>query len=125
MSNRSSFTSEYIYSREDYKTIRKRANECGNDKYLNFAPPASWSNGKETFEMPIISGKVGAFFRGEEVNILREFLESFKVNNPVTFIIIPEGHDFEANPLPIIKMTKQPNGDIDIFTTKTFEKWEY
>lgn len=43
MSERSSFTSEYIYCTPDYEAIRKAANEWGNSKYLNFAPPTSWA----------------------------------------------------------------------------------
>lgn len=108
MSQRSSFTSEYIYNREDYKIIRDKANEWGNGKYLNFAPAASYDD----FEMPIISGKVGGLYPTEEAEILKEFIKEINVEFPVTFIILPESHDFSEHPTPIIKLTKMPSGAI-------------
>lgn len=105
MSERSSFTSEYIYYTPDYEAIRKAANEWGNGKYLNFAPPASWADN----EMPIISGKVGGLHPRECIFILKEFFDTFEVLYPVTFIIVRDGHD---NPKEyrheIVKMIKKP-----------------
>ena len=108
MSQRSSFTSEYIYCDEDYESIKKAAKEWGNGKYLCFAPPAKWGDN----EMPIIQGKVGELYPTGEARTLREFMDTFEVKHNVTFIILPESHDFKEAPTPIIKLTKYPNGDV-------------
>lgn len=108
MSQRSSFTSEYIYCYEDYKSIKKASEEWGNGKYLCFAPPAKWDDN----EMPIIQGKVGALYPTGEAQSMLEFMDAFEVKNKVTFIILPEGHDFNSNPTSIIKLTKYPNGKV-------------
>lgn len=108
MSERSSFTSEYIYYTPDYEAIRKAANEWGNGKSLNFAPPASWADN----EMPIISGKVGGLHPRECIFILKEFFDTFEVQRPVTFIIVRDGHNLPKEYRnEIVKMIKKPKCD--------------
>ena len=86
MSQRSAYTSEYIYCWSDYEVLRQKANEEGNGKFLNFSTPAKWSNGLQEFEMPIIQGKIGAFSPGKEYEVLAGFLQTAPV--PLEHVLI-------------------------------------
>lgn len=125
MSQRSAYTSEYIYSWSDYEVLRKKAEEEGNEKYLNFAPPAKWSNGSQEFEMPIIQGKIGADGPGFEYEVLAAFLRGVKTEYPVSFVIIPEGHDDPDDAMcRVMKLTKTPDGEVHLFAADQFY-WIY
>lgn len=118
MSQRSSFTSEYIYCYDDYQILREKATKEANHKYLCVAPPAVWCD-----EMPIIQGKIGCFAPGMEYLELQDFLYGVKTKYPVTFLILPEGHDSEhCHPAPIMKVVKYPDGDVTTFFCENFEE---
>lgn len=104
MSERGSFTTEYIYNDEDYKIIREALDQ--KRKYLCISPPATWSNGDETFEMPIVSGKVGELTSGWEYRTLEDALENVKTHNEVRIIVMCDSGD-------IYLMTKTPEGEVD------------
>jgi hypothetical protein len=109
MSYRSAFTSEYIYCEADYKKLRGKASNCGNSKYLAFAPPCRWG----TNEMPILQGKVGSLAMGMEYEEIREFLQGVRTQYTVSFVIIPEGHE-DGKLAPICKVVKHPDGEVEI-----------
>lgn len=113
MSERCSFTSEYIYDREDYNKLRKLFEEKGNDKYLCIAPPATWASTEyyvvhikegytetrkkekpEVHEMPIIAGKTGGLGPSSEIcDEVAKVIKGVKTNFPVRFIITEDSHD--------------------------------
>lgn len=109
MSERSAFTSEYIYNPNDYKILRERANKWGNSKWLCFAPEARWGDN----DMPILSGKVGCLAPAHEFIELCNFLRGVKTECPITFIIIPEW--FDEKGLQAVKVVKTPEGRTDVF----------
>lgn len=91
MSERCAFTSEYINSDEDYKTVREAFENIGNDKYLCIAPPAKWNNREKDIEIPIIQGKTGALSATYEIcEEVENVLDGLKTNNPVRFFIIED-----------------------------------
>lgn len=104
MSERSAFTSEYIYNPNDYKILRERANKWGNSKWLCFAPEARWGDN----DQPILSGKVGCLAPAHEFFELCDFLRGVKTKCPITFIIIPEW--FGEKGLQAVKVVKTPEG---------------
>lgn len=104
MSERGSFTTEYIYNDEDYKIIREALDQ--KRKYLCIAPPATWSNENGTFEMPIVSGKVGELTSGWEYKTLENALENVKTHNEVRVIVMCDAGD-------IYLITKTPEGEVD------------
>ena len=111
MSERMSFTSEYIYCDEDYKTLRALFEKDGDSKYLCLAPVAKWTNGKEVFEMPIIQGKIN------EMNwipctwdIIRYKLDGFKTEYEVKFVVINDSF----GGVTIIK--KSPEGIVKVLS---------
>lgn len=122
MSQRSAYTSEYIYCWSDYEVLRKKAEEEGNEKYLNFAPPAKWSNGSHEFEMPIIQGKIGTDLPGTEYEVLEGFLKGVKTEYPISFLILPDDHDSKICPVRIQKLTKTPEGEVHLFVADKFEE---
>jgi len=105
MSERGSFTTQYIYNIEDYKTVRKALD--GDDRFLCVSPPATWSNGEMTFEMPIVSGKVGEMAEGMEWTTIEEALRGVKTNEKVSIVIICDSGS-------IFLLAKKPNGNIRI-----------
>lgn len=108
MSERASFTSEYISCPEDYAALREMAEEIGNDKYLCFVPPTKWANDQgEEFEMPIIQGKVGSLGSGMEYATLEERLEGLEVSAPIRFTVMSDNGD-------IVLLILNPNGMVDI-----------
>jgi hypothetical protein len=122
MSQRSAYTSEYIYCWSDYEVLRQKAKEEGNGKFLNFSTPAKWSNGLQEFEMPIIQGKIGAFSPGKEYEVLAGFLQGVETVTPISFLIFPEDHDSEMWPVRIQKLTKTPEGEVYVFVATAFEE---
>lgn len=105
MSERGSFTTEYIYNDEDYEIIREALDQ--KRKYLCISPPATWTNGEGTvLEMPIVSGKVGELTSGWEYKTLESALENVKTHNEVRIIVMCDSGD-------IYLMTKTPEGEVD------------
>ena len=111
MSERMSFTSEYIYNDDDFKKLRELFEEDGDSKYLCLAPVAKWSNGKEVFEMPIIQGKIG------EMNwipftwdIIKYKLDGFKTNFPVKFVVINDSFG------GVTIIDKDPEGNVKVMS---------
>ena len=101
MSQRSTFTSEYIYCEQDYKAIRAEAERWGNHKLLCFSPPCKWDDN----EMPIIQGKIGEYSEYHEIYVLEDFLRAVRIKYPVTFILLLEGDGY-------FLLTKCPDGTI-------------
>lgn len=106
MSQHSSFTSEYIYNRSDYKILRERANKWNDTHCLHFFPEVN-------DELPIISGKVTCLAPFMEDMELNEFLYGVVTEKPVSFIILSDGHDIGDNK-PILKVTKLPDGETEL-----------
>jgi len=104
MSERASFTTQYIYDIDDYKTIREALDQ--KQKYLCVSPPATWSNGDMTFEMPIVSGKVGESSANMEWLTIEEALEGIETVEKVNIVVMCDGGS-------IILLTKEPNGKIN------------
>ena len=107
MSERASFTTQYIYDINDYKTIREALDQ--KHKYLCISPPATWSNGDMTFEMPIVSGKVGESSANMEWLTIEEALEGIETVEKVNIVVMCDGGS-------IVLVTKEPNGT-------THHKW--
>ena len=116
MSERGSFTTQYIYNWDDYQTIRNVLDQ--RDKYLCVSPPAYWSNGSQYFEMPIVSGKVGETGSNMEWMTIEHELEGVKTNKEVKVVVMCDAGS-------IILVTKKPNGDVDLgVLEKSKEIWE-
>lgn len=122
MSQRSAFTSEYIYNPNDYDILRQRANKWGNYKRLCFAPEACWENNY----MPIIQGKVGCSREGLEYKEICSFLRGVKTECDIYFVVIPEGHSYGGwYEIPIQKIHKTPEGNVFVkkLHSDTDEEW--
>lgn len=113
MSERASFTSEYMYNTDDYDRIRA-ALDC-NSKHLCIAPPTKWGNN----EMPIVQGKVGSMTLGLEWLTLVGALRDVFVEDEAHFIVIS---DYEHRATRIVL---RPSGDIDVYPLAEIEKYEY
>ena len=107
MSERGSFTTQYIYNDTDYERIRKALD--WKDKYLCVSPPATWSNGKQEFEMPIVSGKVGGLADNLEWMTIENALMGVETYAKVNVVVMCDGGN-------IILVTKDPDG-------KTYTRW--
>lgn len=110
MSERMSFTSEYIYSDEDYKSLRSLFEKDGDSKYLCLAPVAKWSNGIEVFEMPIIQGKLGEMNHIPCCWYIVDMLDGFRTKHEVKFVVINDSF----GGVTIIK--KSPEGKLKILS---------
>ena len=110
MSERMSFTSEYIYSDEDYMSLRALFEEGGDSKYLCLAPVAKWSNGIEVFEMPIIQGKLGEMNHIPCCWYIVDMLDGFRTKYEVKFVVINDSF----GGVTIIK--KSPEGKLKILS---------
>lgn len=110
MSERMSFTSEYIYSDEDYKSLRSLFEKDGDSKYLCLAPVAKWSNGIEVFEMPIIQGKLGEMNHIPCCWYIVDMLDGFRTKHEVKFVVINDSF----GGVTIIK--KSPEGNLKILS---------
>ena len=84
MSERGSFTTQYIYNTEDYQIIRKALDK--NIKYLCVSPPPYWESPENT--CPIVSGKVGGIRLGEEWEQIHLALEGVKTESVIEVITI-------------------------------------
>ena len=104
MSERASFTTQYIYDIEDYKKIREALDQ--DDKYLCIGDPAEWSNGKETFEMPIVSGKIGGLACNSEWMEIKDALDGVETNTKINIVVMCDGGS-------IIHVVKDQDGRVD------------
>lgn len=106
MSERASFTSEYIYSWDDYTRVRKALDK--KSKYLCIAPPVDWGAG----ELPIIQGKVGSLSLGMEYYTLADALEGVQVDDSVDFVVIS---DYQCDKI-LVRLN--PTGEVDYWGLK-------
>lgn len=65
MSDRGSFVTEYVYCGKCFEAIKKYL--LGNEKYLCSTTIPSWCKSTEEPELPIIAGKFGGSYSGEEL----------------------------------------------------------
>lgn len=105
MSERGSFTTEYIYRDSDYEIIRS-CFEKDRNKYLCCAPPAYWQDGDEIYYMKIVSGKVGGMYPSDECNIIVDCLEFVKTETTIKVVVMCDSGD-------IFLITKSPDGEVD------------
>lgn len=106
MSERGSFTSEYFYNLHDYEIIRKALDKKG--KYLCIAPPAVWECDQydgthDTFEMPIVQGKVGELAMNCEYLTIMEAISGVRTKEEVNIVVMCDGGS-------IMLVTKEPEG---------------
>lgn len=110
MSERCSFTSEYMYNKHDYKKLRKIFSERNqNGKFLCIAPPVKWSNSIEEFEMPIIQGKTASMSVGEEHEALKDILQGVETEGTVRFVILTDDSDYDT------MLLKDADGNVNVF----------
>lgn len=110
MSERCSFTSEYIYNKEDYKKLKEVLSRH-KDKYLCTAPPVEWHTEKEDFEMPIIQGKVAGTCVGDEWMNLGDVLDGVTTEEKVRFVVLADSP--EQDNVSIYVLDKYPDGSIE------------
>lgn len=116
MSQRGSFTTQYIYNDADAEIVRKALDR--KSKYLCISPPATWSNGTETFRMPIISGKVGGLCSGDEWLELFEMFEDLKTEQPVAAVVM-------CDDSKLVLVAKTPKGHVAAFKLSITEELAY
>jgi hypothetical protein len=116
MSERGSFTTQYIYNDADARIVRKALDR--KSKYLCISPPATWSNGAETFSMPIISGKVGGLDSGDEWREIFEMFEDIKTEKPVAAVVM-------CDDAKIVLVAKTPKGNVAAFKLSITEELDY
>lgn len=86
MSERGSFVTEYIYCDKCFAALKKLL--VSNDKYLCSRTISSWHSKPFMFlfnkkeELPIIAGKVGGLYSGEELNTFE-----FELNPKIAKVI--------------------------------------
>lgn len=116
MSERGSFTTQYIYNPNDYEIVRKALDT--KSKYRCIGSPATWSNGKETFAMPIVSGKVGGMDGGDEWEEVYDAFYELKTEEPVSAVVMCD------NGL-LALVAKTPKGECAVFRLDIVEelKW--
>ena len=88
MSERGSFTTQYIYCDRCYEAVREVL--VSDDKYLRGVPIPMWGEGQRTGvgfgddnhprELPIVAGKIGGLYAGEEKYAMLELLAEIKPN---------------------------------------------
>lgn len=110
MSERCSFTSEYIYNEEDYKKLKEVLSRH-KDKYLCTSPPAEWRTEKENFEMPIIQGKTAGTCVGDEWMSLEDVLDGVTTEGKVRFVALTDSP--KLNNVSIYVLDKYPDGSIE------------
>lgn len=106
MSERGSFTTQYIYNEDDYKIVRAALDT--KSKYRCIGGPATWSNGTKTFEMPIVSGKVGGMAGGDEWEEVYDAFYGLKTETPITAVVMCD------NGL-LAMVAKTPDGECAVF----------
>ena len=109
MSERGSFTTEYIYDGEDYETIRNALDH--KNKYLCISPPANWGCGDE----PIVSGKVGELTPNYEYMTICEALDGVKTNKDVKLIIMCEAGEIDL-------IVKRADGQVEAYALDEVEE---
>lgn len=109
MSERMSFTSEYIYNNDDYKTLREVFEAHENSKYLTLAPESEWSNGVDVFKEPIIQGKLGCISEFPSQWILYHILEGVETKERIRFVVMKDTY---AGFPGIVSLTKTPKGNV-------------
>ena len=105
MSERSSFTSDYIYDPVTYRAVRECLEKNGGDKYLCVAQAPAYDMDGRHFELPIISGKLGTTSPGTEWLVLDEVLQGFVTDSPVRFVILCDSGAIQL-------VTKHPDGEV-------------
>jgi hypothetical protein len=84
MSERGSFVTNYIYCDKCYEATRDILTHDGQGKYLCAVPIPMYGDGPRTAagfgddahprELPIIAGKIGGLYAGEEIHTMEELL---------------------------------------------------
>lgn len=105
MSERSSFTTEYIYNYETYKILRE---ELEKKQFLYDFMVAPQHGTMYPLGLPILSGKISVLSQGCEFLYLDELLSGIKTPTDVRFVIMCENED-------IILMKKFASGEIETY----------
>lgn len=113
MSERCSFTSEYIYCDDDYKTLWEKFRDR-HDKTLCVSPPAQWDDNI----MPIIQGKISDWGTDNVFTELWDILSGIKTKYTVRFVILADiCHESKNKEWPqMYILDKDPDGWIDIIS---------
>ena len=105
MSERGSFTTEYIYNDSDYEIVRQCL-EKNRNKYLCCSPPAYWTRGDNTFLMPIVSGKVGGMSPSfDETENVAQRLDGIKTEETIRVVVMCDSGD-------VFLLVKTPDGEV-------------
>lgn len=89
MSERGSFVTEYIYCEKCFEAAK--AVLTSREKYLCTATLPSWLDDEK--ELPIIAGKVGGLYPGEEIHIFAfKFVEELELRicHPLRIAVLAE-----------------------------------
>lgn len=108
MSERCSFTSEYIHNRNDYKKLRDRFDEY-NDKYLRVSQPMKFVYENISEDIPIIQGKTASMAVGCEYETLVSVLEDLVTEEPVRFVILTDSSKTDT------MIIKEPEGNVLVY----------
>lgn len=108
MSERCSFTSEYINNRNDYKKLRDKFDEH-NDKYLRVSQPMKLVYENISEDIPIIQGKTASMTVGCEYETLASVLEDLVTEEPVRFVILTDSSKTD------IMIIKDPEGNVLVY----------
>lgn len=92
MSERGSFVTEYLYCEQCFKAAKKVLS--GSDKYFTGIAIPSWNQDSDVQELPIIAGKIGGLYPGEE-------LDTFKAK------LVPALAEVICHPLRIAVIAEQ------------------
>ena len=106
MSERGSFTTQYIYNDADYKIVRAALDR--KQKYCCIGSPATWSNGETIFEMPIVSGKVGGMAGGDEWEEVWDAFYGLKTETPISAVVMCDNGQ-------MVVVGKTPDGECAAF----------
>lgn len=108
MSERCSFTSEYIYNRNDYKKLRDKFDEY-NYKYLRVSQPMKLVYENISEDIPIIQGKTASMAVGCEYETLVSVLEDLVTEEPVRFVILTDSSKTDT------MIIKDPEGNVLVY----------
>lgn len=117
MSERCSFTSEYIYNNGDYKKVREAFEKQGNGSFFCTAEPCIYGSKKDIreinlktneckkietkdisrVEVPIVQGRVRGLGKWDCIEIIKEILDELELESEIRFIIV-----FEYNEICVI-----------------------
>jgi hypothetical protein len=130
MSERGSFVTEYIYCVACFDAIWAAFN--ANEKYLRSIQIPTWGKNDTREEMtgpngralslPIIAGKIGGLYPGEEHASISDLLNSVKVCHDVRVSVLCDNGCSHV-------IVKHPNGDVDdvetlaIYRTCECHRW--